>query len=85
MRDDTTELATSVASVTAPGSTCAEDVITQQPTGFVAGQHSPAVRRGNPDRAAVCVGIQRDGDLGVYLGGQVQQRVDGARLLGVRE
>ena len=62
-----------------------EDVITQQPTGFVPGEHAPAVRRRHPDCAAVGVGIERDGDLGVDVGGQVEQRVDRAGLLRIRE
>ncbi len=62
-----------------------KDVITQQPTCFVAREHAPAVRRRHPDRAAVGVGVERNRDLGVDIGSQLQQRVDRAGLLRVGE
>ena len=62
-----------------------QEVIAEQPTGFVAGEHPPSRVGGNADRAPVGVGVQRDRDVGVHLGGQRQQGVGGAGLLGVRE
>ncbi len=62
-----------------------QDVIAQQPTGFVTREHPPARRTRDAHRAPVGIGIQRDGDIGADVGSQGEQRVGGAGLLGVRE
>ena len=62
-----------------------QDVIAQQPTGFVAGQHAPAVVDGDTDRAAVGVGVERHRDVGIDACCKIKQRVHRARLLGIRE
>ena len=73
----------------APGSghgvTGSEDVGAEERARFIAGQHPPRALDQGPDRAAISVRIESDGQVGVDVIGEVQQEIGSSGFFRVGE